>query len=417
MWLQNHRGFRKAAAFVLVRLTASTLATQVNASPVQAAVRHTTTAGGPAPAVGNRDFIQLGGLSQVVFSWSRQACEQTDIPDTPARAFRDASGRVQLLASDTTTRRMAGPTLNQLTHDCTARMTSQLDGNPADFQDRQWIHATYTLDGQTVYGLVHDEYHGYQHAGMCPGGQFPTCWYNSVTLAVSTDGGDHFSGGAANQLVASVPYQYTPGQQPYGMFEPSNIVRNPNDGYYYTMVHVEPHGVQNGGACLLRTTNLADPGSWRAWGGLGFQVWFNNPYTQQRPPENHICVPVGPDQVGTMSSSLTYNTALGKFLLVGEAGRNIPGRGMVIGIYYTLSTDLIHWSTAQLLWETPVLWSWQPGQPDAVAYPSVLDPSSPSRSFDTSGTHPFLYLTRLHPTNGTLQYNRDLIRIPLTINP
>ena len=34
------------------------------------------------------------------------------------------------------------------------------------------------------------------------------------------------------------------------------------------------------------------------------------------------------------------------------------------------------------------------GDPDPIAYPSLLDPSSPSRTFETTGRHPYLLL---HP--------------------
>ena len=40
-------------------------------------------------------------------------------------------------------------------------------------------------------------------------------------------------------LVASVPYRYEPDAGPYGLFQPSNIVRRPEDGYYYALIHAE----------------------------------------------------------------------------------------------------------------------------------------------------------------------------------
>jgi hypothetical protein len=66
--------------------------------------------------------VEVTGSEQVVFDWSQDACEPADIPDIPARAFRDAQGRVQLIASHYVNRRMTGPDLDHLTHDCSVIM-------------------------------------------------------------------------------------------------------------------------------------------------------------------------------------------------------------------------------------------------------------------------------------------------------
>jgi len=43
--------------------------------------------------------VKIIGPEEVVFDWSKDACESNDFPDVPARAFRDAWGRLQLIAS------------------------------------------------------------------------------------------------------------------------------------------------------------------------------------------------------------------------------------------------------------------------------------------------------------------------------
>jgi hypothetical protein len=84
------------------------------------------------------------GLEEKVFDWSQGAYAPDDIPDIPARAFRDAQGRVQLIASHYTNCRMSGPDLDHLTHDCGVIMPSHYDPDPAKFDDRGWLHSTYT---------------------------------------------------------------------------------------------------------------------------------------------------------------------------------------------------------------------------------------------------------------------------------
>ncbi len=55
------------------------------------------------------------GTVETVFDYSVSKCNTIDIPDAPARAFRDASGKINLIASHYTTWRMTGSTFNSLT--------------------------------------------------------------------------------------------------------------------------------------------------------------------------------------------------------------------------------------------------------------------------------------------------------------
>src|SRR4029079_6441824 len=162
----------------------------------------------------------------------------------------------------------------------------------------------------------HEEYQGWNHPGMCASqghpnvpkrsniptgiaGFDPTCWYNAVTLAVSTNSGATYTHATPPaQRVASVPYPYVANTGPYGYFAPSNIIRKPGTavddpspatGYFYAMPYAEAYGVQEKGVCVMRTRNLAKPDSWRAWDGTGFNVQFINPYVNPGPPEQHVC--------------------------------------------------------------------------------------------------------------------------------
>ena len=74
--------------------------------------------------------IEIVGPEQTVFDWSRDSCEPRDIPDAPARAFRDARGRVQLIASHYVNRREVGPDLDHLAHRCEVIMRSGYDPLP-----------------------------------------------------------------------------------------------------------------------------------------------------------------------------------------------------------------------------------------------------------------------------------------------
>jgi hypothetical protein len=359
------------------------------------------------------EAVDITGLEETVFDWSQDACAPDDIPDIPARAFRDAQGRVQLIASYYTNRRMIGPDLDHLSRDCGVVMPSNYNSDPTMFDDRELLHSTYTPDGKTVFGLVHNEYQGNSHPGRCPSGENIECWYNAVTLAVSTDGGLSFGHAPPpGHLVASIPYPYAPDSGPAGIFQPSNIVRK--DGHYYTLLRVQQYRDQPPGTCVMRTTDLADPNSWRAWGGSGFDIRFIDPYLEpDERPQDHICRPVSYDEIQLMVESLTFNTYLDRFLLVGTALEQDRQGGPVFGIYYSTSENLIDWTPRELVVEVESRHTYRCGDPDPVAYPSVLDPDSSSRNFDTTGKRAYLYFTRYNYEACKETSDRDLVRVPI----
>lgn len=360
--------------------------------------------------------VAIIGPEETVFDWSKQACEPRDIPDEPARAFRDASGEVRLFASHYISRSMNGPDLNRVRHDCRVVLRSTLRAQPQDFSDREWIASPYTLDGRTVFALIHDEYHGWQHtAGNCDPQNWRRCLYNTVTLARSDDQGDSFHHALPppGNLIAAVPYRYQPGAGTYGVFNPSNIVKKGD--YYYSLVVVQPYGEQEGGTCVMRTRDLADPRSWHAWDGNGYNATFVNPYEVRDPLSgDHLCKPVSRDAIGTMSNSLTYNTYLGRFVLIGPGSSyDTSKRRVVQGFYYSVSDDLVNWSQHRLIQEVELPWTYRCGDADPVIYPSLLDPSSKSRNFETTGRRSYLYFTREHYSACRETLDRDLVRVSI----
>jgi hypothetical protein len=357
---------------------------------------------GPRPIT-----LQVAGPPEVVFDWTTDRCEEPDIPDLPARAFRDADGNVQLISAHYVNRRFIGPDLNHLRHGCEVIMASNYNPDPAAFDDHEWIASTWTPDGRTVYALVHNEFQGNTHAGSCPSGDYFKCWYNTVTLAVSSDGGRVYADAPRPKLVASIPYAYVPDTGPVGAFTPSNIVRNQRDGFFYALVY---RNIRNEtiGNCLIRTRDLADPSSWRAWsGGSSFATSFVDPYGSNPNPVAHLCAPVSrADPQDLQPNSLTWNTEARQWLLVGQA---------LDGAYFSLSPDLITWTRPQQFFAAQTTWDYSCGKPDPFAYPSLIDPTSPSRNFETSGRTAYLYFTQFHYLDCQQTLDRDLVRVPVQI--
>ena len=338
------------------------------------------------------------GAEEVVFDWTTDRCEDLDIPDAPARAFRDADGNVQLIASHYVNRRMIGATLDAVEMDCDIIMNSDFDSDPSKYNNKEWIRGVYTQDGETIHAIIHNEH--------IPCGVWTGCWYNTLTYATSVDGGQTYTQDVApNHFLAGAPYQYSSGS-PMGVFGGSSPVFNPNDNYYYMMVHLESHLLQNWGAGVLRTQTLSDPNSWRGWDGEGFNVTFVDPYNEiVASPEEHILAPVSRDYIGKISSSLTYNTYFERFMVVGKDWSSG-------GFIYSLSDDLIHWSPKVSLYPGPINSAgeietgWTAG---GILYPEIIDPSDTTRNFENPGQDPYLYFTKWNQASSSL--DRDLVRV------
>ena len=86
------------------------------------------------------------------------------------------------------------------------------------------------------------------------------------------------------------------------------------------------------------------------------------------------------------------------------------------GIYYSVSDDLVNWNKRKLIREVELPWTYECGDLNPILYPSVLDPASASRNFETTGRRPFLYFTRFHYRDCVRTLNRDLIRVRVEFN-
>lgn len=363
--------------------------------------------------------LRVTGPPEIVFDWSTDRCADDDIPDLPARAFRDARGQVQLIATHTIARRYIGRQLDRLRRECRPVFVSERDADPASFNDAEWIAAVYTEDGETVHAIIHNEYHGWEHPGRCAAPDNFSCWYNTLTLARSTDRGwsYHHPVTPPDHLIATLPYQYEDSAGPYGIFSPSNIIRGPG-GAYYAFIKVDDYRSPSQWVCLMRTRDLSDPRSWRFWNGRGkrFDGRFVNPYTDRfKKLDKHVCKPVDPASIGAqMVESVTYNTYLKGYVLIGISADTLDGRE-VWGFYYSFSTDLINWTRRKLLLEVDFPWTVANPADIHYLYPSLLDPRSRSRNFETTGRTAYLYYMRnnggLEPSSMDL--DRDLIRVPV----
>jgi len=401
-------------AGAVLPLTAGTATISVSAGGMTQQVGVTVQAGSGTPGT-----IQVTlGPDEIVYQYLRDACMEGDVPDGPARSTRLSDGSILLIAGDAPFNFAdAGADFWSLQRRCSPLLVSPDNPTASSFANLQWIDSIYN-DGTTIHALVHNEFHDPVAPTCKPGDSTDgnPCQYTSITYAISTDGGQSFSmAGAPQNVVSAPPVQWTPppqGTSPYyyGYQEPTNIVHDA-DGYYYARFGEFPPPGQPyyGGNCVMRTQTLSDPTSWRAWDGTAFELQMTDPYTAT--PAS-LCAPT---TTTVPWESLTHNTYLGMYMLVGLDSDYSGGTPINCGFHFSLSSDLVNWSTQQFIaaayvpapnaCEAPAAG----GVAGSFAYASIIDPDDSSTNFESPGRTAYIYYTRFNDNTE----NRDLVRVPV----
>lgn len=349
-----------------------------------------------------------GSAPEIMFDSAQKHCDENDMPDVNARAFRDQSGEIVMFALYDSNHALRGKSFDTLAIDCHSSLTSRFDPDPAHYDDRNFLTATWTKDGRTVVGLVHHEYHADQH-GRCRVKSDLGCWYNSVLAYLSTDSGENFMR-AKPLVVASAPFPQNVGQGSHrGFFNPSNIFSDGTFEYFFAAT--TGWDGQNFGACLFRSSTPEDSSSWRAYDGRDFTVHYDDPYKKPFTPPMS-CAPLSPFVFPVGAVVRERNTGL--WLAVFQASHNADVFP-VDGFYYAEAEDLQHWSEPRLLLAGPTLYS-NPCDAGStiIAYPSLIDPTAKGRNFDDVGSSPYLYYAIIDVANCETGARR-LVRQRLSI--
>lgn len=374
----------------------------------------------------------MTGAPETVFRWASRACPERMIPDAPARAFRGADGQVRLIATSYENWSLHGPSMDEVRPECRSLFRGAERSDPLAFDDRGWIEAVYTLDGRTVHALVSNEWDAFRHAasGMpmrdaCHVRQYtPGCMVYSINLATSSDGGRGFRylGERGRQVVAGTAYRYgmpvrdgnvPKGEMPAPSGTPtaSNIVAR--DGHFYAMVFSRGAGPRDDGNCLMRTDELGDATRWRAWDGEGFTIRPVDTGSDGAPASR--CALVAKQVLGWDVRSLSWHAGTRSYIaIMHSASHDAEGR-RVAGVHYATSPDLVRWSAARLVIKaSPQL----DGKCEPmIHFPSMLDPASPSRNFETVGSTGYIYYTQYNLKGCRVTLDRDLHRMPVKIEP
>jgi len=369
------------------------------------------------------------GPVEVVYDWQKEHCHdglfpwQWDVSDGPPRMFRNANETRLIAGSNLGSRANVGPDANHVKHTCDVYHNDSCGNqdpsfasfcperhccDPSLYQSREWIQSPVSFpQNNTVLALTHMEYHPNNGSRSmfgvgCDAPAYTMCWYNAIVAHVSHDGGRtwEYLRPPPEHLIASIPYRVpSRGAYTIGYEAPSGIVQSPKDGFYYVLVQTWQYKAQQSnatqwpghaprfnesGSCVLRTRNLFDPKSWRAWSGSTWEIAFIDPYsTNESNPSDHVCAPV----LNIGYPSLVWSTYYGKFLVAGNQYWDCSD------VVFSLSDDLISWSDTALL--RPMNCTKGPPLYHEI-YPSLIDPVSSSPSFDTVGESPFLYFATFH---------------------
>ncbi len=349
---------------------------------------------------------------QTIYDYAANPCPEKYIPDGPARGFRRADGKFALEAEELDNWQLVGDSPLSLRVSCPSILSSSNYGLLN--RGMTGIQATYTEDGQTIYGFAGQDLTALDEAIGCQDQGVANCWQNDIEAVTSTDMGNSFSfTSAGNGDVAALTHTLATNQSsPEGYFTSSNIVKR--NGYYFMTVFVEDTYAQQARTCLLRTANLADPTSWRGYDGSGFNAVLQ---PAGAGPSPIPCAAIGTNSLYDTTTSLSFIPSKNIYVAVFQTQLQLTGDAAPVpGAYYSTSADLLHWSATQRLMELPRI----PGVDSLTEvdeYPVLLDPFSRTRNFETlDSSTPVLVFTVEHLDNGSGTMDRDLDAVPLVMH-
>lgn len=353
-----------------------------------------------------------GGGGYLFYSYTQSPAPCRRRFDNNLRGFFDANGNIQLLAGTPDNYRMMGGNLDQLQLDCTngpVLTSNHLLNQGSEYRDYEWIASPYTLDGQNIHALIHNEYHFGLSVEPNPSPLFNFNQKMTLTNFLSTDGGSHYLPSTTNFFLAKQPIRFPyitvpfQGWNVHGFFSPSNIMRSPIDNFFYVMFNYKPDGRDGRGQGICMAQNRSgnmDPTQWRGWNGTDFV---------SRIHDGEPCAPLA--NIGVMAESLTYNTALQKFLLIGW-----PLAGISDQLSYSVSDNLRDWSTPRPV-QLPTGVSFKPACCGGLyGYVSLIDDVGGSANFDITGREPWMFIMAFNAdSNGAASQTESIWKYRLRI--
>jgi hypothetical protein len=348
--------------------------------------------------------MDVAGDSIVLYNENVRPCDNSYLPDAPARAFRNSQQQIILFAPNFKNRAMVGTSFSSMQHDCKIRYAAGNRPSADSLDDRSWLHAFYTTDGTHIFGLVSASFIPYRHGLPCGGGTGTTdCWYNGIASVTSVNAGDTFVYPASVPghifMAPPAPYDNNISVQP-SYVSVTNFV--PWQDSLYAMVWRRNPSGEASYNCLIKAAKN-DLNNWYVLTGSGYQLmstlnssgWTLNTFTPKALPA-----------LSRNVRALVLHEATQTFIAIFQ-----DRVGTVAGFYYSTSKDLLNWTPRKFLY-TGAARSTSNGE-DAYEYPSLLDENSTDMNFGLVDDDLHLFFTKFDYTGTT--YKRLLLAVPLHI--
>ena len=217
------------------------------------------------------------------------------MPDVNARAFRDGDGDGGAVCSARPEPAAARPPISiTLSSTAAPRSTAPSTPNPANYDDRSFVTATWTDDGRHVSALVHHEYHADAHHVCRATGDLGLLVQFSILAYRSGDGGATFQQTAeARRRVRAIP----PGCRTRA---PPRLLQSRRTSLRTAATNTcsprrRAGAGQPYGACLFRTADPADSsGLARVRRRRAFSIAYADPYRAAPAPAQKPCQIIAP---------------------------------------------------------------------------------------------------------------------------
>lgn len=400
-----------------------------------------------SPSAGPAGSKQISGISLVgapIIVLDHLTDRLPDaLPDSPATAWKNADGTVNLTIPHSENYRMQGPDLEHLTVDANKIFSSNLQAGDIvenHYNYWHWFLAPYTFDGETVYVLTHSEWYACVLVGDCDQGNNQiNSWETSNNLLVSRDGGATWAvaGVDREHLVAALGDRWAPSKElklrvyhealnHSGLFAPSRLIK---EGDYYYSIGFEIHrnfgrlNLETGeapidkyGYVLIRTKDVTHASGWEAWvGGSTF-----HPIAYRGDNFMTFLAQMNGSQLNSGLVQLIFDvnaqTYVAIFTLWGAPG----------SVYYMTTSSLAtpSWSDAQIISGTATFQPDPRGPADNPCntgfgppnYVSDIDSSSAGMNFEFTGGAPWMFYVVNPVVCGGNNLDRDLYRVQLLIS-
>jgi hypothetical protein len=349
--------------------------------------------------------LHVAGPLMTLYRAADSACDKNFIPDAPARAFRRKDASVVVMAPHYDNWILHGDGLLTVRADCRGALlkSAYRQSVPGNL----WIEATFTDDGQHIFALASQDLTDENERNGCgpkaPGG----CWSNNMVFVDSSNGGESFNVQSIRPF-ATTNRNVISDRNRAGYFTTSNVSSVAGDSYF--LLYTEGLIDQPPGNCLFMSQTPTNASSWFGWDGNTFTVQFGTSGANLR-----ACKPVMklPGPARSLMFIPKYHTWITVFAArLEDQNGDSQSRS---GFYTSFSADLIKWSDPVLLLQEPLVPRLD-SNAYIASYPSLIDPKSASRNFDSiDETEPVLFFTIQHLLNGSGTMNRDLVYAPLAL--